>query len=112
VREAGGGNAPVSITVMVTPWASAGKPSASALPAPEPVDHEEAAHGDMKTRPTPTLSDRDRKQQRHGHGSRHYLHRDETEQTWSGNTIRLDPSEREESPMRPILSNLGNPTTQ
>jgi hypothetical protein len=59
--DAAGEAGPVSLTVMVAPWAAgaAGKP-APALPAPEPVDHEEAAHGDMKTRPTPTLSDRDR----------------------------------------------------
>jgi hypothetical protein len=60
VKEAGGGsNAPVSIQISVAPWAAA-KPSTPALPAPELVDHEEAAHGDMKTRPAPTMSDRDR----------------------------------------------------
>jgi hypothetical protein len=41
VKEAGGGNAPISIEISVAPWA-AGKPSKPALPAPrEPRDDEE-----------------------------------------------------------------------
>jgi hypothetical protein len=61
--DAAGG--PIQINVMVADWAKGPNgyaPSPQALPAPEPIDHEEASHGDMKTPPTPQLSDRTRLQ--------------------------------------------------
>jgi hypothetical protein len=58
VKEAGGGNAPVSIQIIVPQWAS-GKPAAPALAAPETII-EAGTPQTNGTPPAPRLSDQQR----------------------------------------------------
>jgi hypothetical protein len=64
VKEAGGGNAPVSITVMVAPWAAVGKPSAPALSAPDETIIEPGTPQNNNTPPTPPLNPDTRERER------------------------------------------------
>jgi hypothetical protein len=61
VKEAGSGNAPVSISISVAPWASAKPPPAPALPPPpDETIIEPGTPQTNGTSPTPALSDRER----------------------------------------------------
>jgi hypothetical protein len=61
LKLASGDPGDTNIVIQIAPWAAGpGSPSVRALPAPEPVDHEEIARRGMASPPTPPLSDRDR----------------------------------------------------